>query len=30
MQSLIKFENNHVTFDFETKPGQKNKDRRNV
>jgi prophage antirepressor-like protein len=23
MQSLIKFENNHVTFDFETKPGQK-------
>ena len=23
MQSLIKFENNRVTFDFETKPGQK-------
>jgi prophage antirepressor-like protein len=23
MQSLIKFENNHVTFDFETKPDQK-------
>jgi len=23
MQSLIKFENNHVFFDFETKPGQK-------
>jgi prophage antirepressor-like protein len=23
MQDLIRFENNHVTFDFETKPGQK-------
>jgi len=23
MQSLIKFENNHVTFDFQNKPGQK-------
>ena len=23
MQSLIKFENNHVSFDFQNKPGQK-------